>query len=158
MRAFHSFFKTQPKCHLSCQSEFSILFSSVQSLTRVWLFVTSWTAAHQASLSIANSRSLFRLISIESVMTSHHLILCRPLLLLPSIFPCIRVFSNESAIQIKWPKYRSFSFSTGPSSKYSGLIYFMIDWFDLLTIQEILQSLVQHNSIDSSLVNIGFSL
>ena len=99
--------------------------------TRSCAFATSWTAAHQASLSIANSRSLFKLMSIESVMPSNHLILCRPLLP-PSIFPSIRVFSNESALHIKWPKYRGFSFSIGPSNKYSGLISFRIDWFHLL--------------------------
>ena len=106
-------------------------FSSVQSLSSVWLFVTPWTAAHQASLSITNSRSLLKLVSIESVMPSNHLILCHPLLLLPSIFPSIRIFSNESVICIKWPKYWSFRFSISPSNEHLGLISFRMDWLDL---------------------------
>ena len=106
-------------------------FSSVQSLSHVQLFMTPWTAARQASLSITNSRSLLKLMSIESVMPSNHLILCRPLLLLPSIFPSLRVFSNESALRIRWPKCWSFSFSISPSNEYSGLISFRMDWFDL---------------------------
>ena len=105
-----------------------IIFSSVQSLSRVWLFATPWTAACQASLYITNSRSLPKLISIESVMPSKHLILCHPLLLLPSIFPSIRVFSNESVLRIRWPKYWSFSFSISPSNEYWGLISFRMDW------------------------------
>ena len=107
-------------------------FSSVQSLSRVRLFVTSWTGARQASLSITNSWSLFKLMSIESMMPSNHLILCRPLLLLPSIFPSSRVFANESALCIGWPKYWSFSFSISPSNEYSGLISFRMDWLGLL--------------------------
>ena len=103
-------------------------FSSVQSLSRVRLFVTPWTAACQASLSITNSRSLLKLMSIESVMPSSHLILCRPLLLPPSIFPSIRIFSNESVLRIRWPKYWSFSFNISPSSEYSGLISFRTNW------------------------------
>ena len=110
-------------------------FSSVQSLSHVRLFATPWTAARQASLSITNSRSLLKLMSIESVRPSNHLILCHPLLLLPSIFPSIRVFSNKSVFHIRWPKYCSFSFSISPSSEYSGLISFRIDWFDLLAVQ-----------------------
>ena len=110
-------------------------FSSVQSLSRVQLFVTPWTAEHQASLSITNSQSLLRLMSIESVMPSNHLILCHPLLLLPSVFPRFRVFSNESVLHIRWPKYWSFSFSISPSNKYSGLISFRMDWLDLLAVQ-----------------------
>ena len=110
----------------------STAFSSVQSLSHVQLFVIPWTAACQASLSIANSRSLLKLISIESMMPSNHLILCHPLLLLPPIFPSIRVFSNESALCITWPKYWSFSFSISPSNEYSGLISFRVDWLDLL--------------------------
>ena len=106
-------------------------FSLVQLLSHVWLFATPWTAACQASLSITNSWSSLKLMSIESVMPSSHLILCHPLLLLPSIFPSIRVFSNESALLIRWPKYWSFSFSISPSSKYSGLISFRMDWFPL---------------------------
>ena len=114
-------------------------FSSVQSLIRVQLFATPWTAARQASLSITNSWSLFKLMSIESVMPSNHLILCHPLLLPPSIFPSIRVFSNESVLHIRWPKYWSFSFSISPSNEYSGLISFRIDWLDLLAVQGTLQ-------------------
>ena len=107
-------------------------FSSVQSFSCVRLFTTPWTAACQASLSITNSWSFLKLMSIESVMPSNHLILCRPLLLPPSIFPSIRLFSNESALHIRWPKYWSFSFSISHSKEYSGLISFRIDWFDLL--------------------------
>ena len=106
-------------------------FSSVQSLRRVQLFATPWTAAHHASLSITNSRSILKLMSIESVMPSNYLILCHPLHLLPSTFPNIRLFSNESALLIRWPKYWSFSFSISPSNEYSGLIFFRIHWFDL---------------------------
>ena len=109
--------------------------SSVQLLSHVHLFVTPWTAAHQASLSITSSRSLLKLMSVESVMPSNHLILCRPLLLLSSIFPSIRVFSNESALCIRWPKYWSFSFSIISSNEYSGLISFRMDWLYLLTVQ-----------------------
>ena len=105
---------------------------SVQSLSCVWLFVTPWTAARQASLSITNSRSLLKLMSIESVMPFNHLILCHPLLLLPSIFPSIRAFSNESVLCIRWPKYWSFGFSISPSNEYSGLISFRMEWLDLL--------------------------
>ena len=112
--------------------------SSVQSLSRVQLFVTPWTAACQASLSISNSRSLPKLMSIESVMPSNHFILCCPLLLLPSIFPSIRVFSNESALRIKWPKYWSFSFNISPSNEYPGLISFRMDWLDILAVQRTL--------------------
>ena len=110
----------------------SVQFSSVQLLNRVRLFVTPWTAAHQASLSITNSQSLLKIMSIELVMPSNHFILCCPLLLLPSIFPSIRVFSNESILRIRWPKYRRFSFSISPSNEYSGLLTFRVDWFDLL--------------------------
>ena len=121
-------------------------FSSVQLLSRVRLFATPWTVAHQASLSITISPSLLRLTSIESVMPSNHLILCRPLLLLPSIFPGIRVFSSESALRIRWPKYWSFSFNISPSNEYSGLISFRMDWLYLLAVQETLKSLLQHHS------------
>ena len=126
--------------------------SSAHSLSHVWLFATPWTAAHQASLSITNSRSLPKLMSIESVMPSNHLILCHPLLLLPSIFPSIRVFSNESALHIRWPKYWSFSFSIGPSSEYSGLISSRMDWLDLLAVQGTLKSLLQHYSSKASIL------
>ena len=117
-----------------------IQFSSVQSLNRVRLFVTTWTAARQASLSITNSRSLLKLMSIESVMPFKHLILCHPLLLLPSIFPSIRVFSSESVLHISWPEYWSFSFSISPSNEYSGLISFRVNWLDLLEVQGTLES------------------
>ena len=127
-------------------------FSSVQSLSCVWLFATPWTAAHQASLSISNSWSSPKPMSIESVMPSNHLILCRPLLLLPSIFPSIRVFSNESALRIRWPEYWSFSFSLSPSNEYSGLISFRMDWLDLLAVQGTLKDLLQHHSSKASVL------
>ena len=114
-------------------------FISVQSLSRVWLFVAPWTAACQASLSIINSQSLLKLMSIVSVMPSNHLILCRPILLLPSLFPSISVFSSESVLPIRWPKYWSFSFNISPSSEHSGLISFRIDWLALLAFQGILR-------------------
>ena len=122
----------------------SVQFSSVQSLSCVRLFVTPWTAAHQASLSITNSWSLLKLMSIESVIPSNHLILCHPLFLLPSILPSTRVFSNESALHIRWPKYWSFSFNISPSNEHSGLISFRMDWLDLLAVQGTLKSLPQH--------------
>ena len=125
--------------------------SSVQSLSRVWLFVTTWTAARQASLSLTNSWSLLKLMSIESVMPSNHLILCRPLLLLPSIFPRIRVFSSESALHIRRPKYWSFSFNISPSNEHSGLIFRMY-WWDLLVVQRTLKSLLQHHSSKASIL------
>ena len=114
--------------------------------------MTPWTAAHEASLSITNSWSLLKLISIESVMPSNHLILCCPLLLLPSVFPSIGVFSNESVLQIRWPKYWSFSFRISPSNEYSGLISFRIDWFYLLAVQGTLKSLLQHPSSKASVL------
>ena len=123
---------------------------SVQSLSHVWLFVTPWTAACQASLSITSSQSLLKLMSIKLVMAFNHLILCCQLLLLPSIFPSIRVFSNESVLCIRCPKYWSFSFSISPSSEYSWLISFRIDWFDLLTVQGTLKSLLLHYSLKAS--------
>ena len=126
--------------------------SSIQSLSRVRLFVTPWTVAHQASLSITNSWSLLNLVTIESVMPTKYLILCRPLLLLPSIFPSIRVFSNESVLHIRWPKYWSFSFSISPSNEYSGLISFRMDWLGLLAVQGTLQSLLQHHSSKASIL------
>ena len=129
-----------------------MFFSSVQSLSRVQLFVTPWTAARQASLSITNSWSLLKLMSITSVMPSNHLILCRTLLL-PSIFPSIRVFSIESALRIRWPKYCSFSFNISPSNEYSGLISFRTDWLqDLLAVQGTLKSLLQHHSSKASIL------
>ena len=120
--------------------------SSVQSLGCVRLFVTHWTEALQASLSITNFQSLLKLMSIESVMASNHLILCCPILLPPSVFPSIRIFSSESLLHIRWPKYWSFSFSISPSNEYSGLISFRMDWFDLLVIQGTLKSLFQYHS------------
>ena len=128
------------------------LISSVQSLSHVRLFATPWTAAHQASLSITNSWSLPKLMSVESVMPSNHLILCHPLLLVPSIFPSIRVFSNESALRMRWPKYYSFSFNISPSNEHSGLISFRMDWLDLLAVQEMLKSLLQHHSSKASIL------
>ena len=127
-------------------------FSSVQSLSHVWLFAIPWTAAHQASLSITNTRRLLKLMSIESVMQSNHLILRWPLLLTPSIFPSTRVFSNESALCIRCPKYWSFSFSISPSNEHPGLISFRMDWLDLLAIQETLKSLLQHHSSKASIL------
>ena len=124
----------------------------IQSLCHIQLFVTPWTAAHQASMSITNSQSLRKLMSIESVMPPNHLILCRPLLLLPSIFPSIRVFSNESPLRIRWPKYWSFIFSISSSNDYSELIPFRIDWFDLLAVQGSLKSLLQHHSSKASIL------
>ena len=119
-----------------------VQLSSVQSLSRVWLFVTPWTAARQASLSITNSQSFLKLMSIESVMPSNHFILCHSLLLPPSVFPSIRVFSNESVLCIRWPKYLSFSFSISPPNEYSGLMSFTMDWLDLLAVQGTLKSLL----------------
>ena len=129
-----------------------LIFSSVQSLSPVQLFVTPWTAARQASLSITNSRSLPKLMSIESMMPSNHLILCHPLLLQPSIFPSIRVFSNESALRIRWPKYWIFSFNISPSNEHPGLISFRMDWLDLLAVQGTLKSLLQHHSSKASIL------
>ena len=134
-------------------------FSSVQSLSRGQLFAKPWTAAHQALLSITNSRSLLKLMSIESVMPSNHLILCRPLFLPPSIFPSISVFSNESVLRIKWPKYWSFSFNISPSNEYSGLISFSMDWLDLLAVQGTQESspTPQFKSINSSVLSFLYS-
>ena len=130
----------------------SIIVLVVQSLSCVWLFATPWTAACQASLSITDSRSLLKLMSIESVIPSNHLILCHLLLLLPSIFLSFRVFSNESVLPIMWPKYWSFSFSVSFSNEYSGLISFRIDWLDLLAIQRTVKSLLQHHSSKASIL------
>ena len=127
-------------------------FSSVQSLSRVRLFVTPCTAARQASLSITNSQSLPKLMSIELVMPSNHLILCHPPLLLSSVLPSIRVFPNESALCIRWPKYWSFSFNISPSNEHSGLISFRMDWLDLLAVQGTLKSLLQHHSSKASVL------
>ena len=130
--------------------EYSV--SSVQLLSRVWRFATPWIAVHQASLSITNSWSSLRLMSIKSVMPSSHLILCRPLLLLPPIPPSIRVFSNESTLHLRWPKYWSFSFSIIPSKEHLRLISFRMDWLDLLAVQGTLKSLLQHHSSKASII------
>ena len=126
--------------------------SSVQLLSRVWLFATPWFAARQASLSITSSRSLCKLMSIEMVMPSSHLILWRPLLLLPPIPPSIKIFSNESTLCMRWPKYWSFSFSISPSNEHPGLIYFRMDWLDLLAVQGTLKSVLQHHSSKASIL------
>ena len=126
--------------------------SAVQLFSHVWLFATPWTTAYQASLSIINSWSLPKLMSMESVIPSNHLILCRPLFLLPSIFPSIRVFSNESALRIRWPKYWSFSFNISPSNERPGLISFRMDWLDLFAVQGTLKSLLQHHSSKTSIL------
>ena len=128
------------------------IFSSVKLLSRVRLFTTPWTAAHQASLSITNSRSSSKGMSIVSVMPSKHLILCRTLFLLPSIFPSITVFSNESALRIRWPKYWSFTFNISPSNEHPGLISFRMDWLDFLAVQGTLKSLLQHHSSKASIL------
>ena len=133
-------------------SGFRSKLSSVQLLSHVRLFATLWTAARQASLSLANSQSLLKLMPIESVMPSNHLILCHPLLLLPLIFPSIRVFSDESALGIRWPKYWSFSFNISPSNEYSGLISFRMNWLDVLAVQGTLKSLLQHHSSKASIL------
>ena len=130
-----------PKC---------LKFSSVQSHGCVWLFATPWTAACQASMSITNSWSLLKFMSIESVMPSNHLILCRLILLQPSIFPSIRVFSSESVLHIRWPKYWTFSFNISPTNEHPGLISFRMDWLDLLAVQGTLKSLLQHHSSKTS--------
>ena len=130
----------------------SYWIQSVQLLSHVQLFATPWTVACQASLSITNSQSLLKLMFLESVMPSNHLILCRPLLLLPSIFPSIKVFSNESVLRIRWPKYWSFSFSISPSNEYSGLISFGMDWLDFLAVQGTLKSLLQYHSSKASIL------
>ena len=139
--------KTTMRYHLTL-----VRISSVQSFSRVRLFVTPWTAACQASLSITNSRSPPKPMSIKSMMPSNHLILCCHLLLLPSIFPSIRVFSNESVLRIRWPKYWNFSFSIRPYNEYSGLIFFRMDWLDLLAVQGTLKSLLQHHSSKASIL------
>ena len=127
-------------------------FSSVQLLSHIWLFATPRTAARQASLSITNSPSLLKLMSVELVMPSNHFILCHSLFLLPSIFPSIRVFSNESALRIRWPNYWSFSFNISPSNEYSGLIFFKMDWLDLLAVRGTLKNLLQHHSSKASIL------
>ena len=138
--------------HIEVCYIFVYQFNSVQSLSHVWLFVTTWTAAYQASLSITNSWSLLKLMSNASVMTSNHLILCFPLLLMCSMFPSIRVFSNELVLHIWWPKYWSFSSNFSPSNEYSGLISFRMDCLDLLAVQGTLKSLLQHHSSKASIL------
>ena len=152
-------FCLESRCNVSSKRMAAVLqphsrvqFISVQLLSRVWLFVTPWTAAHQASLSITNSQSLLKLMAIGSVMPCNHLLLCHSLLLPFSIFPSIRVFSNESALHIRWPKYWSFSFNISPSNKYSGLISFRMDCLDLLAVQGTLKSLLQHHSSKASIL------
>ena len=139
-------------CLLLLYKQHKASFSSVQSLSHVRLFATPWIAARQASLSITNSWSSLRLKSIESVMTSSHLILCHPLLLLPPIPPSIRVFSNESTLHMRWPKHWSFSFSISPSNEHPGLSSFRTDWLDLLAVQGTLKSLLQHHSSKASIL------
>ena len=143
-----------PCIYETCNFYTPVQFSSVQSLSRVRLFVTPWIAVCQASLSITNSRSSLKLTSIESVMPSSHLILCRPLFLLPPIPPGMRVFSNESTLHMRWPEYWSFSFSIIPSKEHPGLISFRVDWLDLLAVQGILKSLLQHHSSKASVLHI----
>jgi len=137
---------------LTVWNNISVQLSSVQSLSSVWLFPTPWIAARQASLSITNPQSLLKLMSIESVMPSSHLILCHPLLLLPPIPPRLRVFSSESALRMRWPKYWSFSFSISPSNEHPGLISFRMDWLDLFAVQGTLKSLLQHHSSKASIL------
>ena len=143
-----------PELHsrFSLVTYFLCQFSSVQSLSRVQLFATPWSAAHQASLSITNSQNLLKLISIESVMPSTHLILCHPFLYTPSIFPSIRVFSNESVLRIRQPKYWNFSCIISPSNEYSGLISFMMDWLELRAVQGTLKRLTEHHSSKASIL------
>ena len=143
--SFTIFYILGPRCPI-------VIKVSVQSLSHVQLFATSWIATHQASLSITNSWSLLKLISVELLMPSSHLILCHPLLLLPPIPPSIRVFSNESTLHIRWPKYWSFSFSISPSNEHPGLISFRVDWLDLLAVQGTLKSLLQHHSSKASIL------
>ena len=126
--------------------------NSVQLLSHIWLFATPWTATCQASMSITNTQSLLKLMSIELLMPSNHFILCCPLLLPPSIFPSIRIFSNESFLHIRWPRYWNFSFNISPCSEYSWLISFRMDWFDLLAVQETLKSFLQHPSSKTSIL------
>ena len=141
-----------PQPHIIHKIKLNWVTSSVQSLSHVQLFATWWTAARQASLSITNSQSLPKFMSIESVMLSNHLILCCPLLLPPSIFPSIRVFSNESVLHITWPKYWSFSFNISPSNEHPVLSSFKMDWLDLLAVQGTLMSLLQHHSSKASVL------
>ena len=151
------FVKTHQNVHLKWKHLIICKFSSVQSLSHVPLFVTPWTAAHQASLSITTSWSLLKLMLVESMLPSNHLILCHPLFLLPSIFPIIRAFSNESVLCIRWPKYWSFSFSISPSNEYSKLSSFRMDWLDSLAVQGTLKRLLQHHSSKASILRCSAS-
>ena len=143
---------THTHTHTHTHTYTDLLLSSVQLLSYVRLFATPWIVAHQASLAITNSQSLLKLMSIKSVMPSNHLILWSPFLFLPSIFPSIRVFSNESALHVRWPKYWSITFSTSPSNEYSGLISFRTDWFYLFVVQGTLKSLFQHHSSKATIL------
>ena len=144
--------------NLAGQHKLDIRFSSVQSPSRVRLSATPWTAERQASLFITNSQNLPKPMSSESVIPSSHLTLCHPLLLLPSILPSIRVFSNESALHIRWPKYWSFSFNISPTNEHPGLISFRMDWLDLLAVQGTLKSLLQHHNTKASILQCSFYL
>ena len=148
--SFASWYHLEGLCDYTCPTWMQ--FSSVQSVSHVQLFATPWTTACQASLSITNSQSPPKPMSIELVMSSNHLILCHPFILLPSIFLSIRVFTNESALRIRWPKYWSFSFSISPSNEYAGLVSFRMDWLDLLAVQGTLKSLLQHHSSKASIL------
>ena len=154
-------FKPWVSLLIFCLDDLSVdvsrVFSSVQSFSRVWLFATPWIAARQASLSVTNSQSLLKLMSIVSVMSSSHLILCHPLLLLPLIPPSIRVFSSESALHIRWPKYWSFSFSISPSNEHPGRISFRMDWLDLLAVQGTRNNLLQHHRSKASILRCSAS-
>ena len=141
------------KALFTCSTSINRVNRSVQLLSRVQLFVIPWTAACQASLSITNSQSLLKLMSVESVMPFSHLILCHPLLLLPSVFPSIRVFSSKLVLHIRWPNYWSFSFNISPFNEYLGLISFRMDWLDLLVVQGTLKSLLQHHSSKASILH-----
>ena len=159
-QAFYQRISLANKYIKRCSISLPIQFRSVQLLSHVWPFATPWIAAHQASLSITNSRNSLKLMSIESVMPSNHLILCRPLLLPPSVFPSIRVFPNESVLRFRWPKYWSFSFSISASNEHSGLISFRMDWLGLLAVQGTLKSLLptpQFKSISPSAVSFLYS-
>ena len=155
MQQFQECFYWKINSRISVRNQSLVAFS-VQSLSRVQLFVTPWTAARQASLYITNSQSSLKLMSIESVMPCSHLILCRPLLLLPPIPPCINVFPNESTLHMRWPKYWSFSFSIIPSKEHSGLISFRRDRLDLLAVHATLKSLLQHHSSKASVLQCSF--
>ena len=151
-----TYLKTKAHNRIYNSTENTIQFSSVQLLSRVQLFVTPWTTAHQASLSITSSQGPPKPMSTELVIPSNHLILCHPLLLLPSVFLSIRVFCNESVPRVRWPKYWSFSFNISPSNEHPGLISFRMDWWDLLVVQGTLKSLLQHHSSKASILAFSF--